>query len=187
MPEAPKPPQYALVAYVRGPLGRFVESLRAELDPLQAHLAAHITVLPPRELRGSERKALQDLRSAANKFTSFDVQLGEVASFMPATPTVFIRVENGADTFREMHVVFNAGTSQCEEPWPYVPHFTIAKMRDLASAAPVLQKARERWAAYSGNKVASITELTFVREAQNDRWLDLHMIQLQAGGSPPGL
>ena len=46
-------PRYALVAYVRSPVGEFVERQRRELHPALPHLAAHLTVLPPRLLQGS--------------------------------------------------------------------------------------------------------------------------------------
>src|SRR5438128_8784657 len=47
-------PRYALVAYVRNPVGEFVEHLRRDLHPDLPHLAAHLTVLPPRLLHNSE-------------------------------------------------------------------------------------------------------------------------------------
>ena len=54
-------PRYALVAYVRTSLGEFVENLRRELHPDMAHLAAHVTILPPRHLVGSEADAVEAL------------------------------------------------------------------------------------------------------------------------------
>ena len=47
-------PRYALVAYVRSPAGEFVENLRRELHPDLPSIAAHLTILPPRPLQGSE-------------------------------------------------------------------------------------------------------------------------------------
>jgi hypothetical protein len=40
-------PRYALVAYVRSPVGEFIENLRRELHPDLPHLSAHLTILPP--------------------------------------------------------------------------------------------------------------------------------------------
>ncbi len=54
-------PRYALVAYVKSPVGEFVENLRRELHPELPHLAAHLTLLPPRLLKGTEGEALQAL------------------------------------------------------------------------------------------------------------------------------
>ena len=53
--------RYALVTYVRSPVGEFVEQLRRELHPTTAHMAAHLTILPPRELSGTEAAALEFL------------------------------------------------------------------------------------------------------------------------------
>ena len=50
--------RYALVAYVKSPVGEFVEKLRRELHPDLPHLPAHLTILPPRLLHGSEVAAL---------------------------------------------------------------------------------------------------------------------------------
>ena len=48
--------RYALVAYLHHPVGQFVEELRRELHPVIAHMPAHLTILPPRELRGTESR-----------------------------------------------------------------------------------------------------------------------------------
>ena len=50
--------RYALVTYVRNPVGEFIEELRRELHPTAVHPAAHLTILPPRELAGTEAGAL---------------------------------------------------------------------------------------------------------------------------------
>ena len=86
---------YALVAYVRNPVGLFVERLRQELHPTMAHMAAHLTILPPRELVGPE-SALEFLEEACSHVIPFDVELGDVETFLPTTPTVFIQVKRAA-------------------------------------------------------------------------------------------
>src|SRR5579871_1139408 len=96
-------PQYALVAYLRNPVGEFVEALRRELHPAYAHLPAHITVLPPRTLGGSEAQALEFLEEACSGVAPFEVSLGDVESFAPTTHTVFIRVAFAAYRMRELH------------------------------------------------------------------------------------
>ncbi len=60
-------PRYALVAYVRNPVGEFVERLRRELHPDLPHLAAHLTILPPRLLHGSELLALEILEDICSQ------------------------------------------------------------------------------------------------------------------------
>ncbi|HLO08595.1 MAG TPA: 2'-5' RNA ligase family protein, partial [Terriglobales bacterium] len=64
-------PRYALVAYVRNPVGEFVERLRRQLHPELPHLAAHLTVLPPRLLQGTERSALEMLEETCSRVPPF--------------------------------------------------------------------------------------------------------------------
>ena len=88
--------RYALVAYVRSPVGEFVEKLRRELHPDLPHLAAHLTLLPPRPLHGAEQAALQVLAEICGRTEPFEVSLGEMETFVPTTATVYIRVAQGA-------------------------------------------------------------------------------------------
>ncbi len=82
-------PRYALVAYVKSPVGEFIENLRRELHPDLPHLSAHLTILPPRPLQGTESAALQMLERICGQAEPFEVTLGNVETFIPATPTVY--------------------------------------------------------------------------------------------------
>jgi 2'-5' RNA ligase len=187
MPENLRPPHYAVVAYVRNQIGHFVEDLRRELHPDHAHLAAHVTVLPPRRLNGSEEEAVRSLQEHSARFAPFDVQLGDVETFCPRTPTVFLRVKRSAHRFRDLHDELNTGPLRCDELWPYMPHLTIVKMLELCETDQAVVKARERWAHYSGTKSAHVEELTFVREGENNQWIDLATIRLnQSNSMKPG-
>src|ERR1700734_220357 len=101
-------PRYALVAYVRSPVGEFVENLRRELHPALPHLAAHITFLPPRPLQGTENAALHLLETICSQVEPFVVTLGDVETFVPTTPTVYIRVASAASRLHELHDQLNA-------------------------------------------------------------------------------
>jgi 2'-5' RNA ligase len=174
-----KAPQYALVAYVRNSMGRFVESMRRDLHPDHSHLPAHITILPPRTLAGTEAEAIADLRARVPHQDAFKVVLGEVETFHPTTPTVFIRVARSAHRIREMHEALNEGTLEAKEQWPFMPHLTIVKMPELKHTPEVLSEARRRWAEYGGPREVEIRELTFVREGENNQWIDLETITLR--------
>ena len=172
------PPQYALVAYVKSPVGGFVEGLRHEFHPTQAHLPAHISILPPRILQGSEQEALETLEGACREVDPFEIVLGEVATFMPVTPTVFIRVAHAAYRMRELHDRVNVGALHCEEQWPYMPHLTIFRMDTEEQAGQALEEARRRWDNYRDSRRVLIEQLTFVREAGTNRWMDLAPVPL---------
>jgi 2'-5' RNA ligase len=172
--------QYAVVAYVRSELGEFVEGLRRELHPVHAHLPTHLTVLPPRPLQlGSEADAVDMLRSMSAKVTPFRVELGEVASFLPTTPTVFIRVSQAGYRMRELHDLMNCIPLAYQESLPYMPHVTVAKLDDNERAEQVLQTSKERWEHFRGSHCVAVERLTFVRGSAHT-WTDLAEVSLSA-------
>ena len=175
---------YALVTYVRNPVGRFVEELRRELHPTLPHMAAHLTILPPRQLVGSEAAALEFLEEACSHVVPFDVELGDVETFLPATPTVFIQIKRAAHRMRELHDQLGGKMLCCDENWPYIPHLTIVKteLDEQARAATVI--ARERWQQFQGARLVHVDELVFVRESDN-YWQDVAPLPLGRGQLSP--
>jgi 2'-5' RNA ligase len=174
-------PRYALVAYLRNPAGEFVETLRRELHPDLPHLSAHLTILPPRPLHGTEAAAVQLLDRICGQQEPFHVTLGAVETFIPVTPTIYIGI--AADAFRmsELHEKLNTQVLEFEEPWPYIPHLTIAKMGDEQPARSAFAIASERWHDFSGTRRILLEKLTFVREDAPNHWTDLAAVVL--GGS----
>ena len=173
-----QPLQYALVAYVKNDLGRFVEDLRRELHPEVGHLPAHITILPPRTLDGSEAEALATLERLCADVEPFDVGLDVVETFQPVTPTVYLRVDQAALRLHDLHERLNTAALDFDEPWPYMPHLTIVKLEDESRLPAALELARLRWSAYRGPRSLRVEELTFVREGQGGHWTDLAPVPL---------
>jgi 2'-5' RNA ligase len=171
-------PRYALVAYVKGPVGEFVENLRRELHPELPQFAAHLTLLPPRPLHGTENEALQALAAICGRAEPFEVALGGIDSFAPTTPTVYIRVSYGAMRMCELHEQLNSQALQFVEEWPYIPHLTIAKMPSEPAAMDALQIAGERWEEYGASRRVLVDRLTFVREDSPNCWVDLAPVPL---------
>jgi 2'-5' RNA ligase len=171
---------YAVVAYARNPVGIFVEELRRELHPAHTHADAHLTILPPRPLAGSGQEALQLLAEVTQSVGRFDVIMGDVETFAPVTPTVFLRVAHGAYRMRELRERLNRGALHFQEPWPYMPHLTIAKMDSFVESAKVLEAARRRWQAYDGSRIVSIDSLVLVK-GSGERWVDVAKAPLTDG------
>jgi 2'-5' RNA ligase len=169
---------YATVAYVRSPVGIFVEELRRDLHPAHTHADAHVTILPPRALSGSEELAMELLAEVCQSTPAFEVTMGDVETFVPLTPTVFLRVARGAYRMRELHDKLNRQALHFAEPWPYMPHLTIAKMDTEDEAMKVLEIARQRWSAYTGPRTLRIESLNFVK-GSGERWVDLATTPLQ--------
>ena len=173
------PVQYALVAYIKSELGGFVEELRRELHPPHAHLPTHVTVLPPRPLFGSEDEAVAMLRGVCAPVAPFQVELGEVESFLPITPTVFIRVSYAGYRMRELHDLLNRAPLAYDEPLPFMPHVTVAKLDNNEQAAEVLATSKVRWMNFPGSHRITVERLTFVR-GRGHTWTDLAEIPLNA-------
>src|SRR5277367_2615083 len=171
-------PRYGLVAYVKTPVGEFVERLRQEMHPEMPHLAAHLSLLPPRCLQGSEASALEILEDICSQVEPFEVSLGEVETFIPVTPTVFVRVANGAQRMRELHSQLNTKALACEEQWLYLLHLTIVKMSNEEQAQKAYHVARQRWSKFEGTRCISMKDLTFVREVDQNHWIDIAPVPL---------
>jgi len=178
-------PHYALVAYVRHPVGEFVENVRKELHPELPLTPAHLTILPPRCLNGdsqsqemNEVAALERIAEMCRTVEPFDIVLGDVETFIPVTPTVFIRVAHAGYRMRELHDRLDHGVLKGDEQWPYMPHLTIVKMGSEAQAMSAFEIARERWTMYRGSRQIPVDHLTFVREGENNTWVDLAPIPL---------
>lgn len=155
-----------------------MQNLRQELHPDLPHLPAHVTILPPRHLQGSELSALETLEEVCSQVEPFEVVLGEAETFVPVTPTVFIRVAHAAYRMRELHDRLNTSALASAEEWPYMPHLTIIKVSTEEQAQTAYVVARDRWAEYKGSRRISVRELTFVREVGNNRWTDLAGVPL---------
>jgi 2'-5' RNA ligase len=169
--------RYALVNYVRNPVGEFVEQLRRELHPPIAHMAAHLTILPPRQLSGTEAAALEFLEEVCSHVVPFSVELGDVETFLPTTPTVFIQVKRAAYRIRELHDQVSGKGLLCAENWPYIPHLTILKTETDDQARTALAIARQRWAEFSGERSVLVEQLMFVRE-KDGAWQDVAQLPL---------
>ena len=172
-------PRYALVAYVRSPAGEFVENLRRELHPDLPHLAAHLTILPPRPLLGTESSALQVLERICGEAEPFEVTLGAVETFIPVTPTVFIRVDAAASRMCGLHGQLNTETLRVPGRVALHPAPDHREDGQRASGAQTAFKiASERWAQYSGSRRILLERLTFVREDAQNHWVDLAPVVL---------
>ena len=59
-----------------------------------------------------------------------------------------------------------------------MPHLTIVKMSDETQAQQAYRVAHERWAHFDGSREILVSELTFVREDEQNCWVDLAGVPL---------
>lgn len=165
--------RYSLVAYVDAPVGEFVAQIRRELHPDLPHLPAHLTVLPPRILPGTEIDALDTLDEICSHVEPFEVMLGEVETFIPVTPTVFVRVACARPMLELHNRLQTENTLDGREEWPYLPHMTIVKMTTEAQAQEAYTLARRRWIKFECCRSVVVKQLSFVREQADKSWVDV--------------
>src|SRR5579864_4767914 len=96
---------FALVIYIPGPLGVFLDDLRRELVP-HYNPHAHVSVLPPRPLAVDWavdwKTASAQVHSLAASWAPFEVELTCLDIFR-FTEVIYLEVGAGAKELRRMH------------------------------------------------------------------------------------
>ncbi len=111
------------------PLCDEIDGLRRALgDTGLGRVPPHLTLVPPVNVRTEAvGTALSTLRRAAAATPRrFDLTLGPVATFSPASPVIYLAV--GGDTEALHRLRDRVFTAPLERPltWPFVPHVTLA-------------------------------------------------------------
>jgi 2'-5' RNA ligase len=162
---------FALVIYIDGALGRFLDDLRRELAP-SYNPHAHVSVLPPRPLPVDCTDAAEQARSLAESLQPFDVELAGIEIF-PATDVIFLEVGQGAAELKKMHDALNQGPLGFEEPFPYHPHVTLAQEIPAGEVTQAHELAKKRWREFTGNRTFRAQRTAFVQNTQGNCWIDL--------------
>jgi 2'-5' RNA ligase len=162
---------FALVIYIADPLGGFLDDLRRELVPgYNPH--AHVSVLPPRPLRGEWREASKQARSLTEGWAPFDVELTKIGIF-PGTNVIYLEVGKGASDLESMHRALNKGPLGFDEPFAYHPHITLAQEIPSGQVSDVHEVAQRRWREYRGKRTFRADRTVFVQSTLRDCWIDL--------------
>ena len=162
---------FALVIYIPEPLGAFLDDLRRELVP-HYNPHAHVSVLPPRPLSVAPETASKQVQALAETWPPFDVHLTDIAVF-PNTDVIYIEVGEGAKELRGMHSAMNDRALECQEPYPYHPHITLAQEIPAADVPAAIELATRRWREFTGPRHFRADRAVFVQNSVNDVWIDL--------------
>ena len=171
---------YAIVAYVDGPVARFTEDLRAELDPGARH-NAHITVLPPRALECSSQEAIELAGRLVDGVRPVQVRAGCVEAFRD-TQVIHLDLSDGAPELIALHEKLNTGCFSQQELYDYFPHITLAQNLAAGSIDGLLGDLRQRWQRFGPPPPMQIATLTLVRQRADGTWHDLARISLTSPG-----
>ena len=168
----------SVVAYLPGRLGQFVDDLRKRLNPRFAAWRAHVTILPPRPLSATLEDMLAQTREQCLLADAFEARLDSVFTFWPANGVVCLSFSEGLRRFVELHERLHCGCLEGFEPYPYVPHVTLAQELDEAETQAVLEEAAREWARYKEAPSFRVDSLFLVRRGADNRWIDLAPIPL---------
>ncbi|HEX8985685.1 MAG TPA: hypothetical protein VF767_09645, partial [Bryobacteraceae bacterium] len=85
---------FALVTYIPGELGAFLDELRRDLVPA-CMPRAHVTILPPRPLSAPKELAVEELDAEIRELASFEIEARSVDVFWK-TSVIFLALGTGA-------------------------------------------------------------------------------------------
>jgi 2'-5' RNA ligase len=112
---------------------RFPPDIAAELqrwrasfgDPMADVIPAHITLVTTTMTQDWEATR-SHVREVARRQDPFTVTIAGTGSFRPVSPVVFINVKDGFADCVRLHQQLQTGPLECELPFAYHPHVTIA-------------------------------------------------------------
>ncbi|GEM_PF-380130 len=188
-PGGPEPPERAsrhryLVALVLdGRPAAEVDGLRRALRPsLVGRVPPHVTLVPPVNVRDdAAESALGLLRRAAAASRPIAVELGPVATFLPRSPVVYLRVSGDVEELEALRLRLATGPlapPPGREARDFVPHVTLTNQVARPWAATLTE-------ALGGFRLpVTFTRLTLLEQdvaAEGHPW---HAVADAALGSP---
>ncbi len=173
---------FALVNYLPGELGEFLNELRGELVN-GCHAQSHVTLLPPRAIQASTEAAWAAITAARESLAPFQVTLGQVEVF-PGTNVIYLAIAEGWSKLLAAHTLLSQGVLDNPEAFPYHPHVTLAQGVAPEGVEAAAELARQRWRAYSGPRSFLVNDLVFVQNTDANDWLDLEALKLAPDDVP---
>ena len=111
------------------PVADEVDGLRRALgDPALGRIPAHLTLVPPVNVRTDQLPAaLARLRAAASVVGGpIQLTLGSPTSFLPFNPVLYLDVGGDTGELRRLRDAVFAPPLERKLSWPWVPHVTLA-------------------------------------------------------------
>lgn len=169
---------FALVSYIPGALGEFLDRLREELVAgCKPH--AHVTILPPRPIAGDIHTNSRTIEDHLDGFSPFQVDLTAVRIFKKSN-VIYAALDRGWTELTAMHAALAVEGLRFDENFPYHPHVTLAQELDPAAVPEVLELAIKRWQESAPARSFLADTLTFVQNRGGNSWIDLTEYDLAA-------
>lgn len=167
---------YALVAYIPNPLGEFLDSLSRTLVP-GCHIHSHVTLLPPRHLKGTIDEAMDVLDAGTRTICPFELQITDIQIF-DVTSVLYANVGHGRARLIDVYRHMNTGVLQHDEQFPYHPHVTLAIDTAHADIHALAAEARQLWKDYPHSRRFVVETLTFVHNVGMKQWEEVSVYDL---------
>ena len=167
---------FALVSYIPGALGEFLDRLREELVA-GCNPNAHVTVLPPRPLDTDIEADKRIIRRDLEVFVPFQVDIDRIQIF-DQTNVVYGAIGRGRKELEQMHDALNRDGLWFQEPYEYHPHVTLAQGLDPEVVPAVFELAQRRWQESAPARSFVVDELAFVQNTGSTNWIDLAEFEL---------
>lgn len=152
------------------PVADEVDGLRRAVgDPALGRLPAHLTLVPPVNVRAADLgRALTRLRDAAARLKEpLRLTLGPVTSFLPDNPVLYLGVGGDLEALRVLRDAVFVPPLERPLSWPWVPHVTLAD-----TAAPErIEAAVTALESYAA--VATIDRVVLLEEGAGRVWSPL--------------
>jgi 2'-5' RNA ligase len=174
--------QFAVVTYIPGELGDFLNKLRVELvDDCSA--LAHVTVLPPRPLVVETPVAENFLDKRLRHARAFPLGIAEIQVF-EQTDVIYAEIGTGREALLDLHYELNHSALGFVEQYPYHPHVTLAQNVDHNCIPEMFEHACRRWIEWMGERSFLLDRVTFVQNSEQNRWRDLSEYRLRVDSDP---
>ena len=169
---------FALVSYIPGALGEFLDLLREELvTGCKPH--AHVTILPPRPVTGDIQTNSRTIEDRLDGFGPFQVDLTGVQIFEKSN-VIYAALDQGWAKLVAMHAALDVEGLRFKENFSYHPHVTLAQELDPAAVPEFLELAKRRWRESAPARSFPVDTLTFVQNTGGNSWIDLAEFDLAA-------
>jgi hypothetical protein len=170
---------FALVSYIPGVLGTFLDELRRELVP-DCLAQAHVSVLPPRLIE-SDQAAETFIAAMLAEVSAFVLETTDIQLF-ESTGVIYLGLSEGRSELKRLHDLLNRGPLKFDEPFQYSPHVTLAQVFPPDEINALAGRTRRRWADYKGPRSYLLDQLIFVQNTARNSWVDLRQFTL--AGTP---
>jgi len=141
--------RFAVALLLPDDLSREGDGLRRGLGDDRARVAPHLTLVPPVNVReDAVPEALAVLKAAGTTVEPFDLELGPVATFHPATPVVHLAVRGALDAVVALREALFVAPLARVVDHPFVPHVTIGvdvEPERIGAAVRALADFDARW------------------------------------------